>query len=710
MLANNSEELDSGLMSLVQIARFHHIAANPDVIHHQFGSSEKTLDTMSILRAARSLSLKAKLIQSNWSRLQSIPCPAIGISQQGEYFTFVDVATDKILVLLPGQMAPQVMQRKALEDFWSGGLILITRRSSLPAGLMQFDFSWFIPFILKYKRLLSEVLVASFFLQLFALVTPLFFQLIIDKVLVHKGLTTLDVLAFGLLVISLFDVVLNGLRTYVFSHTSNRIDVTLGAELFKHLLRLPVAYFESRRTGDTIARIRELETIRNFITGSSLTLIIDLLFTIVFFAVMYLYSPLLTGIVAATIPLYVLLALLITPVLRKRLHEKFNRGADNQAFLVEAVNGIDTIKANAVEPQYQHRWEDKLAAYVSASFKSSNLSNIVSQCAQFINKLMVLLILWIGARLVIDGLLSVGQLVAFNMLAGRVSAPILRLSQLWQDFQQAGISVQRLGDILNARPEPQYAPGRASLPKLEGRITLDHVGFRYRPEGPEILTDINIDVQPGEIIGIVGRSGSGKSTLSKLIQRLYVPLSGRVLVDGTDLVLVETAWLRRQIGVVLQENRLFNRTVRENIALSDPALPMERVIQAAKMAGAHEFILELPEAYDTQVEEEGANLSGGQRQRIAIARALITNPRLLIFDEATSALDYESEAIIQQNMRYICKGRTVILIAHRLSTVRHANRILVIDKGRIVEQGTHKELLDCQGYYARLHKHQMGMG
>jgi subfamily B ATP-binding cassette protein HlyB/CyaB len=470
-----------------------------------------------------------------------------------------------------------------------------------------------------------------------------------------------------------------------------------------------LSYFEVRRVGDTVARVRELDSIRNFITGSALTLVIDLLFTVVFFAVMYLYSHLLTYVVLATLPFYVLLAFVVTPVLRARLHEKFKRGADNQAFLVEAVNGIETLKTSAVEPQSQRRWEEQLAGYVQAGFKATTLGNVASQIASFINKVTVLLILWIGARLVIDDALTVGQLVAFNMLAARISGPILRLVKLWQDFQQAGISVQRLGDILNAQPEPTYSPGRASLPDIQGSVTFDNVSFRYRPEGQEILRNISLHVPASKVIGIVGRSGSGKSTLAKLIQRLYVPQSGRVLVDGVDLTMVDTVWLRRNTGVVLQENFLFNRSIRENIALVDPALPMERVVQVAKMAGAHEFILELQDGYDTLVGEHGCNLSGGQRQRIAIARALITNPRILIFDEATSSLDYESEHIIFQNMRYICKGRTVFIIAHRLSAVRNADYIIVIDRGMIVEQGNHGELMEANGYYSKLYSHQIGM-
>ncbi len=705
-----SSQLDAGLICLVMLSRLHGLPADPEQLQHQFGQADSLFSDSEILRAAKSLGLKARSISSTPERLNKTQLPAIAQHTDGHYFILAQVSEDKILIQDPlNQQGPESLSMEVFKERWNGQLILVTRRAGILGEMRKFDFSWFVPAILKYKKLLAEVLLASFFIQIFALITPLFFQVVIDKVLVHRGLTTLDVLAFGLLVVSLFDVILNGLRTYVFSHTTSRIDVTLGADLFKHLLRLPLSYFEARRVGDTVARVRELDSIRNFITGSALTLVIDLFFTVVFFAVMYLYSPTLTYVVLGAIPFYVLLAFFVTPVLRARLHEKFNRGAENQAFLVESVNGLETIKTSAVEPQSQRRWEEQVSGYVKANFKATNLGNIANQTASFINKVTVLLILWIGARLVINGDLSVGQLVAFNMLAGRVSGPILRLVQLWQEFQQAGISVQRLGDILNTQPEPAHSPGRASLPQLEGRVTFENVSFRYRPDGPEILRNISLHVPAGKIIGIVGRSGSGKSTLTKLIQRLYVPQSGRVLVDGVDLAMVDTVWLRRNIGVVLQENFLFNRSIRENIALSDPAMPMERVVQAAKMAGAHEFILELPDGYDNLVGEHGCNLSGGQRQRLAIARALITNPKILIFDEATSALDYESEHIVHQNMRYICKGRTVFIIAHRLSAVREADHIVVVDKGQIVEGGTHAELMKKQGYYSKLHSHQVGM-
>ncbi len=685
------------------MARLFHLPANCEQLVHQHGQSGKAFSTLEIIHAGRSLGLKVQSAQSNWQRLQKTALPAMVEHTNGKFFIIAAIKKDKVLIQNPLESAPQSLTIEQFLQFWSGKIILFTRRASLNSFVNQFDISWFVPALMKYKNLFLEVLLASFFLQLFALLTPLFFQVVIDKVLVHHGLTTLDVLAIGLLAISVFDVVLSGLRTYLFTHTANRVDVMLGAKLFKHLLSLPIAYFEARRVGDSVARVRELENIRNFLTGSALTLVVDLFFTLVFFVVLYYYSPLLTAIVAGALPFYIVLSVVITPILRKRLDEKFNRGAENQAFLVESISGIQTLKTLSVEPQMQRRWEEQLAGYITASFRAGNLGNIANQAAGFINKVTTVLILWMGAGAVMRGDLSVGQLIAFNMIAGRVSGPVLRLVHFWQDFQQVGISLQRLGDILNSPAEPGYNPGRATLPQLSGAVEFDQVTFRYTPERPEVLKNICLKIAPGEVVGIVGCSGSGKSTLTKLVQRLYVPESGRVLIDGVDLALIEPAWLRRQVGVVLQENYLFNRSVRDNIALSHSGMAMEKIIQAAQLAGAHDFILELPEGYDTRVGEHGSNLSGGQRQRIAIARALITQPKILILDEATSALDYESESRIQNNMRTICKDRTVFIIAHRLSAVRQCNRILVVERGQVVEQGTHAQLLKQQGNYARFY-------
>jgi ATP-binding cassette, subfamily B, bacterial HlyB/CyaB len=700
----------SGFVCLTLILKFLEIAAEPAQLHHQLGSNKGDVTPGDLVRLAKQLGAKSRLLSVEPSAdLSKHPLPAVGRWNDGGYFLIGKFGDSQVLIQDPQKAQPENLSLEEFSSRWFGDLVLVTTRARLAGDQRAFDISWFIPALVKYRNLLGEVIAASFFLQLFGLITPLFFQVVIDKVLVHKGLTTLDVMLFGLAVVSIFEVLIGALRTYVFSHTTNRVDVELGARLFDHLLRLPLAYFQARPVGHSVARVRELENIRDFLTSSSVTLIIDLFFTFVFFAVMYLYSPFLTLIVALSLPVYVLISWSITPALRARLDEKFKRGAENQAFLVESVVGIETLKSMAVEPQMKRQWEEKLAGYVSASFSANMLGNWGSQSVQLVNKLTMAATLYFGAKLAINGDITVGQLVAFNMLAGRVAAPILRLAQLWQDFQQMRISVARLGDILNSPAEPAYNPNRTNLGAIKGGILFEQVTFRYRLDGPEVLRRVNVEIAPGEILGIVGPSGSGKSTLAKLVQRMYVPESGRVLVDGVDLNLADPSWLRRQVGVVLQENILFNRSVRENIALGDPARDMNSIMAAAQLAGAHEFILQLPEGYDTEIDERGGNLSGGQRQRIAIARALLTNPRILIFDEATSALDAESEEIIQKNLKIMARGRTLLIIAHRLSAIRQADRIIAIDKGEIVEEGDHASLLEDNGLYARLWRKQMGV-
>lgn len=704
--AGNSEAADSGLTCLVVLARFHGIAADPAQLAHSFQRPGEPFQSGDILLAARSIGLKTKAVSLTLNRLTKMPLPAIAPRTDGSFVIVARADRAELLIHDPLCAKPEKVSLDEFRKRWGGSLILFTSRASLLSDLAKFDFTWFVPAIVKYRRLLSEIVIASFFLQIIGLITPLFFQVVMDKVLIHHGLDTLAVIAIGLICCSIFESVLSGLRTYVFAHTTSRIDVELGARLFRHLLALPLGYFQARRVGDSVARVRELENIRNFLTGNAITLVMDVLFSFVFIAVMLLYSGWLTLIVVASLPVYGMLSVALTPLIRHRLRERFNRGAENQAFLVEAISGIQTLKAMAVEPQMTRQWDKQLAAYVSAGFRTASLGTVAREGVGFIGKIVTAATIWIGAMEVINGNLSVGQLIAFNMLAGRVAQPIMRIAQLWTDFQQTGVSMQRLGDILNTPTETSMS-NRSPMPELKGMIEFNGVSFRYRPETPEVLSKIELAIHPGEIIGIVGRSGSGKSTLTKLIQRLYVPERGRILIDGMDLAMADVSSLRRQIGVVLQENVLFNRSVRDNIALADPGASLDEVINAAKLAGAHEFILELPDGYDTIVEEHGSSLSGGQRQRIAIARALISDPRILIFDEATSALDYESERVIQSNMRSICEGRTVVIIAHRLSAVREAHRIIVMDHGGIVEQGNHAELLTHQaGHYARLYRLQ----
>ncbi|WP_354441181.1 type I secretion system permease/ATPase [Ottowia thiooxydans] len=706
-------------MALCSLARLHQTAVDPATLAHQMGLQPgEAASQEDLLRAAKHLGLKAKLSRSSVQRLSLSPLPALAILRSKDGGTRVVVLaqcdTQRVLIQDPAASGsasrPVVQTLDAFAQAWTGELILMTSRASLTGQLAKFDFSWFVPSLVKYRKLLGEVLLISLMLQLFALVSPLFFQVVMDKVLVHRGVTTLDVLVIGLVAVVVFESILNALRTYVFSHTTNRIDVELGAKLFRHLMCLPLAYFQARRVGDSVARVRELESIRSFLTGNALTVVLDVMFSVIFVGVMLFYSVPLTFIVLVSLPLYFGLSLMVVPILRRRLDHKFARGAENQAMLVETITGIQTVKASALEPTFARRWDSHLAAYVSAGFKAQNVASWAHEGVNLIGKLVNAATLWYGAHLVMSEQLTVGQFIAFNMFAQRVAQPIMRMAQLWTDFQQTGISMARLGDILNTRTEAPPSSA-AQLPRVQGRITLNTVHFRYRPEATPVLRGLSLDVRPGEVLGIVGRSGSGKSTLTKLVQRLYVPEQGKVLVDGIDIGLIDAAQLRQQVGVVLQENLLFNRSVRENIAIADPAAPLEAVMRVARLAGAHEFISELPEGYDTLVGEQGGSLSGGQRQRIAIARALFTNPRILILDEATSALDYESEAIVQRNMASICHGRTVLIIAHRLSAVRQAHRIIVMDKGRIVEAGPHDQLVQQpQGLYAHLWRMQGGQG
>jgi subfamily B ATP-binding cassette protein HlyB/CyaB len=702
--------ISSGLISLCVVAGQHQRPADPVQLARALGLDPAAeLSATQLLLAAKEIGLKARAVQSSWGRLPNNTLPAIAQLKEGGYVVLLRFdADDHVFAGDPRRQRPQRLDREQFEAIWSGKLLLIKSRLRLDDPNRPFDLSWFIPAIWKYRKILGEILAAAFVIQLFGLATPLFTQVIIDKVLMHKSLSTLHVLAAGMLIMIVFEAILTVLKTHLMAHTSNRIDVALGARLFRHLLHIPLRYFELRRVGDTVARVRELENIRQFITGSSINVILDVPFTVLFVAVMFLYSGILTCVTLACIPLFVALSVIVRPLMRRRLEEKFDRGAESQSYLVEAVTGVQTVKAMALEPIFYRRWEEQLARYVTASFRTSHLSGVAGALGQIIQKLSALSILWVGAYLVMHGSLTVGQLIAFQMLSGRVIAPILRVVQLWQDFQQVGLSVERLGDLMNTKAEPALNPSKMSLPAIQGAVRLENVQFRYQFDGPEILRNFSCAIAPGTTVGVVGRSGSGKSTLAKLLQRLYVPGSGRILIDGIDLQQADPLWLRRQVGVVLQENFLFNGTIRDNIAIHMPGAPMAQIVEMARLAGAHDFILELPAAYDTPVGERGAALSGGQRQRIAIARALLANPRILIFDEATSALDYESERIIQDNLGRICRGRTVFIIAHRLSTIRHADTILVLDRGQLAEQGSHNELMARPGIYHHLFSQQLG--
>lgn len=698
---------DFALLSLVMLAQYHGIPTTASDLRHNYDPTGTGITAEAWLLAAKKLGLKARFEKKDIGRLSYAALPLLVWDSHGNHFILAGIDSKNGKYLIHDFEKDRVLTLH-FDEFvsrYSSNVISVTSRSSIIGKLAKFDFSWFIPVMIKYRRIFAEAIIASVALQIFALITPLFFQVVMDKVLVHRGFATLNVIVISLSVVVFFEVILSGVRTYIFSHTTSRIDVELGARLFRHMLALPLSYFSSRRVGDTVARIKELEQIRSFLTGQALTSLLDFVFSSIFLSVMWFYSYKLTLIIIAALPCYILWSIFITPILKRRLDDKFSRNAETQSFLVETVTSINTIKSMAISPQMTNQWDKLLASYVSSSFSVTKLSTIGQQGIQLIQKIVMVVTLWMGAHLVIEGKITIGQLIAFNMLAGQVTAPVLRLAQLWQDFQQVGISVARLGDILNFPTEE--AQSRLPMTKIVGKVEFKNISFRYKTESPLVLKDINFTIQSGEVIGVVGRSGSGKSTITKLIQKLYTPENGQVLIDGYDLSLVEPSSLRRQIGVVQQDNILLNRSVRENIALASPGMPIERIIEVAKLAGAHEFICELPEGYNTVVGEFGTGISGGQRQRIAIARALINDPKILIFDEATSALDYESENIIMRNMKNICRNRTVIIIAHRLSTVRSVDRIFVIEKGKIVESGTHRELMSkIDGMYHYLYKLQ----
>ncbi len=677
---------------------------------HELGLGQRSSTATEIVRAAKMLGLKARVLQGQTKeRLLTAPLPMIVGLKGGGFAVLGRRNPDSTLrVVEPVNRSVEIAAAEDIAAKSNGTVILITRRAEREPGSVEFGLRWFRPSLWRYRHPLASVLLASLMVQLCGLTTPLLFQITIDKVLVHKGYATLYMVVAGLLIVGLFQVILQYFRSYILSHTTSRIDVELGSKLFDHLLHLPLAYFESRPAGLTVARVRELETIRNFLTGQGLTSTIDLLFTVIFIAVLFLYSTTLATVVVISLPFYMLIATLLRPALRQKLRERFNRSAINNQFLVETVIGMQTVKALAVEPVLRSHWEERLAAYVRTSFEATMLAGLGQNSIRYVNTFTSAVVLFFGAQAVINGGLTVGALVAFNMIMNQVTAPILRLSQLWQDFQQVRVSVDRLGDVLNS-PTESRPLAQANLPAARGAIEVKNVVFRYRQNWPEVLKGISIEIPAGQLIGIVGPSGSGKSTFTKLLQRLYVPEKGQILIDGIDIAHVDTAWLRRQIGVVLQENILFRRTVHENIALVNPGMPRAQVIAIARLAGADEFISRLPHGYDTIIEELGANLSGGQRQRLAIARALATNPRILIFDEATSALDYESEKIIRNNMKQIVRGRTVIVVAHRLAAVRNCDRIIAFRDGQIVDDGAHSALLsDSSSLYGRLWRIQAG--
>jgi ATP-binding cassette subfamily B protein len=594
-----------------------------------------------------------------------------------------------------------------LAERYPEGLDVLLLERSITTPEQKFGPNWFWPALKRYRGMLLQVLLASFVVQLFSLANPLLIQVIIDKVITQRSLDTLQILGIALVVVTLMEGVIGSLRTFLFTDTTNRIDLRLGAEVIDHLLRLPLNYFDRRPVGELGTRIAELEKIRNFLTGQALITLLDAAFSVIYIIVMFLYSWLLTIIALAVLPIQVGMTLLGAPLFRRQYRQAAEENARTQSHLVEVLTGIQTVKAQNVEMVSRWKWQDFYGKYISRSFEKTITGTAVTESSQVLQKLSQLLVLWVGAALVLKGELTLGQLIAFRIISGYVTQPLLRLSSIWQNIQELRVSFERLADVVDTPEESSLADkANIPLPPVHGDVVFDNVSFCFGPGQPEVLTNIQLHVQPGTFVGIVGQSGSGKSTLMKLLPRLYSPTKGRILVDRYDIDKVELYSLRRQIGIVPQDPLLFSGTISDNIALTNPEAPSEDIVRAATIAAAHDFIMELSAGYSTMIGERGASLSGGQRQRIAIARTLLSKPKLLVLDEATSALDYDTERIVCDNLRQELHDATVFFITHRLSTIRRADLIVMMHQGAIVETGSHAELMELRGRYYALYRQQ----
>ncbi|HAS6077390.1 TPA: type I secretion system permease/ATPase [Vibrio vulnificus] len=694
-----------GIEAVVYAGQQFHKKSSSSQLKHALGVSHAHLSDMEMREAADYLGLKSQVTTLHTQALDTLPLPALIENNHGwqvitqvsdGHWRFYDPSTQQ-LQTQPVSSNPSQRKHK----------VMLLADEQLSSKEVKFGLSWFAPSILRQKSQLRDVFLYAIALQVFALVSPMLFENVIDKVLVGRSLSSLHVLALAMLALAIAEPAYSYLRNTVFGHLASQVNAELSGRLYRHLVGLPLTYFKQRQTGQIIARVREMAQIRQFLTGSTLMLLLDLIFVTVFLAVMFHYASTLTWLVIGSLVIYFVLWLIAGPLIRKKVESEYESDASATTFLTEAVTGIETIKTTATEHRFLEQWQRILSQQLNRSFDAQKSGLVAGQAIALVQKLTAALLLWWGVSAVLKGEITPGQLVAFNMLTGHVTQPVLRLAQIWQDFQHTLIALRRVGDILD-EPRENSKQGLASVPELEGGIEFSNIRFRYHEDAPEVLANLSLKIQPGQFIGVTGPSGSGKSTLTRLLQRLYVPQHGQVLVDGMDLAIADPVSLRRNMSVVLQESILFSGSVADNIRLCKPQASDEEIRHAAHLAGALEFIEGLPHGFNQPVGEKGAALSGGQRQRIALARALLVDPRILLLDEATSALDYNSEAAIMSNMDEICRGRTVISIAHRLNTIRHADNIFVLDKGQVAESGTHDELVAQQGLYAKLWKQQVG--
>ncbi len=588
-------------------------------------------------------------------------------------------------------------------------ILLLEKTKETPQNI--FNFNWFWPSIQKYKFVLIQVLIASFVVQLFTLGNPLLIQVIIDKVISQRSLDTLQVLGIALLFVTLLEGILGSLKTFLFTETTNRIDQKLGSEVIDHLLRLPLNYFDKRPVGELGSRIDELEKIREFLTGQALSTILDAIFSFIYILVMFLYSALLTLIALIVVPIQIVITLLGAPLFRRQFRQAAEDNSKTKSHLVEVITSIQTVKSQNIETISRWKWQKLYSKYITRSFERTVSGTLIGQISQVLQKISQLLVLWVGATLVLKGQLTLGQLIAFRIISGYVTQPLLRLSTIWQNIQELRVSFERLGDVIDTPQESDNLDKqKISMPPVQGKVSFQDVTFSFDKSNSNILNNVSFEIEKGQFVGIVGESGSGKSTLMKLLSRLYSPNLGKVKIDGYDIDKVELYSLRRQIGIVPQEPILFSGTVMENIALTQSEATNDEIIKAAKLAEAHDFIMNLPNGYSSEVGERGSSLSGGQRQRIAIARTLLNKPQILILDEATSALDYNTEKKLCDNLMKSLKDKSVFFITHRLATIKNSDLIIVMHNGKLDELGSYKQLMANKGRYYALERQQGNIG
>ena len=657
---------------------------------------------------SESLGLKAQLYNIPIGLVKRLNLPALVKLKDEELAVLHAHKNDKYLLARPKDGLKEYSIDSLLEVLPDNEIVpILSLQTTERTPKKRLTFKWFLPAIKKNKKPLIEVLVASLFVQLFQLMNPLIIQQIIDKVIGQGASSSLLPLVVLLFSFSLFENILTALRTNLFIDTTNRIDMSLGEQVIDHLLRLPLPYFDKRNVGELSSRVGELEQIRSFLTGTALTVVLDAIFSIIYIAVMIIYSWILTIVALLVAPLLALITLLIAPVIRSQLRTKAELNAKTQNHLVEILTGIQTVKAQNFELKARWKWKERYSKYISESFRNAVTTTSSNGITNFLNQASSLSVLCVGSYLVINGNLTLGQLIAFRIISGYVTTPLLRLSNVYQSFQQTNISLERLSDIIDTPQESTESDkDNIPMPYIKGDISIEDISFRFNEKGALNLSNINLSIDSGKFVAIVGQSGSGKSTLTKLLSRLYEPLQGKISIDNVDISKVELYSLRRQIGIVPQESILFDGTVQDNIALTNPEASVEEIINAAKIASAHDFIMELPSGYATKVGERGSSLSGGQRQRIAIARSILQNPNILIMDESTSALDFETERKVSLNLMEYFRGKTVLFITHRLNSIIHADKIVLLHEGRLEEQGSHSDLMSLEGRYYSLFRQQ----